>query len=77
MREARFKEGFECPQCASEHVVRFGKYNGRQRYRCKCRGESSPIQPTPSCTVPEKATNGLRLLTVCLKAILYENRPKS
>ena len=36
MRETRFKEGFECPHCASEHVIRFGKYNGRQRYRCKC-----------------------------------------
>lgn len=36
MRETRFKEGFECPHCISEHVVRFGKYNGRQRYRCKC-----------------------------------------
>mgnify|MGYP003461922340 FL=1 len=38
MREARFKEGFECPHCASEHVNRYGKANGRQRYRCKaCR----------------------------------------
>jgi transposase-like protein/IS1 family transposase len=36
MRETRFKEGFECPHCVSEHIVRFGKYNGRQRYRCKC-----------------------------------------
>jgi hypothetical protein len=36
MRETRFKEGFECPHCASEHVVRFGKYKGRQRYRRKC-----------------------------------------
>ncbi|SET89993.1 Transposase zinc-ribbon domain-containing protein [Salinibacillus kushneri] len=35
MRETRFKEGFECPHCTSEHVVRFGKYNGLQRYRCK------------------------------------------
>lgn len=35
MRETRFKDGFECPHCNSEHVVRFGKYNGRQRYRCK------------------------------------------
>ncbi|MGG3736811.1 IS1595 family transposase [Aeribacillus pallidus] len=40
MRETRFKEGFECPRCASEHVVRFGKYNGRQRYRCKCCGKT-------------------------------------
>lgn len=38
MREARFKEGFECPHCTSKHVNRFGKTNGRQCYRCKaCR----------------------------------------
>lgn len=38
MRETRFKDGFECPHFNSEHVVRFGKYNGRQRYRCtSCR----------------------------------------
>lgn len=35
MRETRFKEGFECPHCTSVQVVRFGKYNGRQRYKCK------------------------------------------
>ncbi|MGF9711426.1 IS1595-like element ISPana1 family transposase, partial [Paenibacillus naphthalenovorans] len=40
IRETRFKEGFECPHCSSEHVVRFGKYNGRQRYRCKCCGKT-------------------------------------
>lgn len=38
MREVRYKEGFECPHCTSEHINRFGKVNGRQRYRCKaCR----------------------------------------
>ena len=38
MREVRFKEGFECPHCTSEYINRFGKVNGRQRYRCKaCR----------------------------------------
>lgn len=35
MREVRFKEGFECPHCTSEHINRYGKVNGRQRYRCK------------------------------------------
>jgi transposase-like protein/IS1 family transposase len=35
MRETRFKEGFKCPLCTSEHIVRFGKYKGRQRYKCK------------------------------------------
>ena len=38
MREVRYKEGFECPHCTSEHINRFGKVNSRQRYRCKaCR----------------------------------------
>ena len=37
MREVRFKVGFECPHCTSEHINRFGKVNGRQRYRCKAR----------------------------------------
>lgn len=38
MREVRFKEGFECSRCTSEYINRFGKVNGRQRYRCKaCR----------------------------------------
>jgi len=32
MRETRFKEGFECPHCTSEH--------GRQRYRCKACSKS-------------------------------------
>ena len=44
--ERKNKEGYQCPDCESEHVVRFGKYttlvNGdevtKQRYRCKaCR----------------------------------------
>ncbi|MBB6447704.1 hypothetical protein HNR53_004413 [Bacillus benzoevorans] len=37
----------------------------------------SLTQPTPSCTVLEKATNGLPLLIVCSKAIPYGNRLKS
>ncbi len=41
MRETHFNEGFECPHCASEHVVRFEKYNGCQRYRCKYRIKSN------------------------------------
>ncbi|WP_188205928.1 IS1595 family transposase [Alkalibacillus aidingensis] len=44
--ERKHKEGYECPECASEHVVRFGKYTTlvggqevtKQRYHCKsCR----------------------------------------
>lgn len=48
MRETRFKEGFECPHCKSEFVVRFGKYIGRQRYKCKCcRKTFSDMTNTP------------------------------
>ncbi|RPF50601.1 hypothetical protein EDC24_2568 [Aquisalibacillus elongatus] len=44
--ERKNKEGYQCPDCESEHVVRFGKYTTlvggdevtKQRYRCKaCR----------------------------------------
>ena len=44
--ERKHKDGYHCPDCESEHIVRFGKYativDGeevkKQRYRCKaCR----------------------------------------
>ncbi|MCP3032487.1 IS1595 family transposase [Halobacillus sp. A1] len=44
--ERKHKEGYRCPDCESEHIVRFGKYSTivdgeevkKQRYRCKaCR----------------------------------------
>lgn len=38
MRGVRYKEGFECSRCTSEHINKYGKVNGHQRYRCKaCR----------------------------------------
>ena len=41
--ERKSKNGYECPDCTSEHIVRFGKYTTivdgeevkKQRYRCK------------------------------------------
>lgn len=41
--ERKNKNGYECPDCTSEHIVRFGKYTTivdgeevkKQRYRCK------------------------------------------
>src|SRR5690625_7008679 len=44
--ERRNKTGYQCPDCESEHIIRFGKYTTsvegeevvKQRYRCKdCR----------------------------------------
>ena len=48
IRETRFTEGFVCPHCTCEHIVRFGKYKGRQRYRCKaCRKTFNDLTNTP------------------------------
>ncbi|MCM3671979.1 IS1595 family transposase [Mesobacillus maritimus] len=52
LRDKRFSKGFNCPHCKSNGVVRFGKYNGRQRYKCKDCGKTfsdltnSPLQGT-------------------------------
>lgn len=34
-REARFSKGEVCPHCNSTYVVKNGKLNGKQRYKCK------------------------------------------
>lgn len=34
----RFSESRECPHCSSHEVVRYGKYSGKQRYKCKSCG---------------------------------------
>lgn len=77
MRETRFKERFECSHCSSVHVIRFGKFNGRQRYRCKCCNKTFTDTTNTVLNRSRKVTNGLHLLTVCLKVIPYENRLKS
>ncbi len=64
MRETRFKEGFECPHCSSEHIVRIGKYNGRQRYRCKCCNKTFTDTTNTVLYRTRKETNGLHLLIV-------------
>ena len=34
IREARFIHGVTCLRCGASHVQRWGKFSGRQRYRC-------------------------------------------
>lgn len=34
MRLARFPDGVACPRCACRRVIRWGRFSGRQRYRC-------------------------------------------
>ncbi len=48
IREAKFNEGFYCPECGSKSIVRFGSYNNRQRYKCKDCGKTfSDFTNTP------------------------------
>ncbi len=48
VRESRFSKGKVCPHCASEMVVRNGKYKGKQRYICKsCKKTFSDFTYSP------------------------------
>jgi transposase-like protein len=48
IRDARFAHGLHCPRCAGTHVLRWGTFSGRQRYRCRdCRRTFSDLTATP------------------------------
>lgn len=34
-RESRFSHGSNCPHCNGSHIIKFGKKNKQQRYKCK------------------------------------------
>jgi transposase-like protein len=48
LREMRFNKGKICPNCNSNHVVKNGKFNDKQRYLCKdCRKTFNDFTSTP------------------------------
>jgi transposase-like protein len=48
LRERKFSHGFHCRHCGSTSVVRHGKRDGRQRYKCKdCNKFSSDLTNSP------------------------------
>jgi len=48
LREKKYSKGFSCPHCSGTHVVRYGKFKGRQRYMCKdCIKTFSDLTDTP------------------------------
>ncbi len=48
LREAQFSAGVICPHCSTTGAIRFGKFKGRQRYRCKaCRKTFSDFTRSP------------------------------
>lgn len=49
LREARFVYGVECVRCQSKNVIRWGRFSGRQRFRCReCRRTFSDLTHTPA-----------------------------
>jgi transposase-like protein len=48
VRDSRFANGLRCPRCGSEHVISWGKYRDRRRYRCgKCTRTFNALTDTP------------------------------
>jgi transposase-like protein len=39
-RESRFASGSVCPYCKAESIIKHGKLNGRQRFKCKSCGKT-------------------------------------
>ncbi len=39
-RESRFASGSVCPYCKTESIIKHGKLNGRQRFKCKSCGRT-------------------------------------
>lgn len=53
----KFSEGRYCPYCSNRHIVLYGRYNGKQRYKCKtCRRTFGDLTNTPLAMThfPEK-----------------------
>ncbi len=77
IRGTRFREGFECPHCSSEHVVRIGKYNGRQRYLCKCCTKTFTDTTNTVLYRTRKGTEWITFGDCMFNDITCENRLKS
>jgi len=59
LRESKFSTGRTCPHCSSTHVIMFGTFKGRQRYRCRnsnCKKTFSDFTHSPLARThyPEK-----------------------
>ena len=49
VRAARFSQGVCCPRCGQRECPRWGRFSGRQRYRCKhCQRTFSDLTGTPA-----------------------------
>lgn len=69
LRERKFSHGFHCRHCGSMSVVRYGKRNGRQRYKCKdCLKMSCDLTNSPMYR-SKKADKWIAFIECMLKGL--------
>lgn len=56
LRSARFSTGVRCPRCGHARVHRWGRFSGRQRWRCRgCGRTFSDLTGTPAAYIKKLA----------------------
>ncbi|MGM0879278.1 MAG: IS1595 family transposase, partial [Bacillota bacterium] len=76
LRERKFTSGYHCRHCGSVSVVRFGKRNGRQRYKCKdCFKISNDLTNTPLYR-SKKANKWITFIECMLKGLSLRESAK-
>lgn len=76
LRERKFSHGFHCRHCGSISVVRYGKREGRQRYKCKdCLKLSSDLTNSPMYR-SKKAEKWVSFIECMLKGLSLRKTAK-
>ncbi|WP_335869146.1 IS1595 family transposase [Bacillus sp. 2205SS5-2] len=76
LRENKFTSGYHCRHCGSVSVVRYGKRNGRQRYKCKdCFKISNDLTNTPLYR-SKKANKWITFIECMLKGLSLRESAK-
>lgn len=76
LRERKFTSGYHCRHCGSVSVVRYGKRNGRQRYKCKdCFKISNDLTNTPLYR-SKKANKWITFIECMLKRLSLRESAK-
>ena len=69
LRERKFTHGYHCRHCGSVYVVRYGKRNGRQRYKCKdCFKISNDLTNSPMYR-SKKADNWITFIECMIQGV--------
>ena len=73
VEENKIKEGKQCPYCKGEKIIKFGFFNGHQRFRCK--NELCKKTFTASINNPFRYSKSLEKITKSILNFLYKGYP--